>query len=83
MPRSVTEQEVYDVIYLEYAYGYFPPKHKIMGIFYLFWFVSENVNCLGKTPHERGDLILALYMVQGLTYKEYLDQNQFKQRFGR
>jgi hypothetical protein len=31
MPRSVTEQEVYYVIYLEYAYEYFPPNIRLWG----------------------------------------------------
>jgi hypothetical protein len=32
---------------------------------------SEQV-CLGKTPHDRGDLSLALYMLHVLVYKQYL-----------
>jgi hypothetical protein len=31
MSRSVTEQEVYYVIYLEYAYEYFPPNIRLWG----------------------------------------------------
>jgi hypothetical protein len=36
MPRSITKQEVYYVICLEYAYEYSPPSIRLWGFFYSF-----------------------------------------------